>query len=109
MAEKRKAKRKRKKLRVTYSACGLEFTGYTSNLSSTGMFIKTRKPFKPGVPVRVSIYVDKDYTICVSGLSVRANNYGFVYSKNGMGIQILSRSKEYRNFIEELYFESVAV
>ncbi|MHA2474896.1 MAG: PilZ domain-containing protein [Promethearchaeota archaeon] len=109
MPEKRKAKRKIIKIRVTYSACGLEFPGYIYNLSSIGMFIKTRKPFKPGVPVRISIHVDKDYTICVTGLTVRANNYGFVYSKNGMGIQLLSQSKEYRNFIEELFFETVAV
>jgi Tfp pilus assembly protein PilZ len=109
MAEKRNSKRKRKRLPVTYSACDVEFTGYTSNLSSTGMFIRTRKPFRAGVPVRITIHVDKDYTICVTGLTVRACNYGFVCSTNGMGIKLLSNSKEYRDFIEELNFERVVV
>jgi Tfp pilus assembly protein PilZ len=109
MAEKRKARRKIKHLPVTFSSHGLEFTGYTSNLSYTGMFIKTSKPFKAGVPVKVSIHVGKDYTIRLTGLSVRATNYGFVYNKNGMGIQLLSRSEVYSDFVKELFVETVGV
>jgi Tfp pilus assembly protein PilZ len=109
MANKRKAKRKIKHLPVTFSSHGLEYTGYTCNMSHTGMFIKTRKPFKKGVPVKVSLHVDKDYTISLSGLTVRAIKLGLVSSKNGMGIQLLSRSEDYRGFMEELLYESVPV
>ncbi len=79
MAEKRKAKRKRKRLPVTFSSNGLECKGFACDVSSTGMFIRTRKPFNPGVPVEVSLNVDNDYKICVRGYSVRAINAGFVY------------------------------
>jgi Tfp pilus assembly protein PilZ len=103
MAEKRKTKRKRKRLPVTFSSHGHEFKGFACNLSSTGIFIRTRKPFKPGVPVEVSLHVDNDCKICVRGRSVRATNVGFVYSKNGMGIQLASESEEYRNFLKELF------
>ena len=103
MAEKRKTKRKRKRLRVTFSSHGLEFNGFACNWSSTGIFIKTRKPFKPGVPVEVTLHVDKDCTICVRGWSVRATNVGFVYCKNGMGIQLVSEYEEYRIYLNELF------
>ncbi len=102
MAEKRKTKRKIKRLPVTFSSHGLEFNGFACNLSSAGIFIRTRKPFKPGVPVEVSLHVDNDCKICVRGWSVRATNVGFVYSKNGMGIQLASESEEYRNYLNEL-------
>jgi hypothetical protein len=92
MAEKRKTKRKRKRLPVTFSSHGHEFKGFA-----------TRKPFKPGVPVEISLHVDNDCKICVRGRSVRATNVGFVYSKNGMGIQLASESEEYRNFLKELF------
>ena len=105
MAEKRKAKRKRKRLSVTFSSHGHEFNGFACNLSSTGIFIRTRNPFKPGVPVEVSLHVDKDCKICVRGRSVRATNVGFVYSKNGMAIQLDSTSEKYRNFLKELFFD----
>jgi Tfp pilus assembly protein PilZ len=103
MAEKRKTKRKRKRLPVTFSSHGHEFKGFACNLSSTGIFIRTRKPFKPGVPVKVSLHVDNDCTICIKGWSVRATNVGFVYSKNGMGIQLVSQPEEYRNLLNKLH------
>ena len=103
MAEKRKAKRKRKRLPVTFSSHGFEFNGFACNLSSKGIFIRTRKPFKPGVPIEVSLHVENDCKICVRGWSVRATNYGFVYNKNGMGVQLASESEEYRNYINELF------
>jgi hypothetical protein len=109
MAEKRKARRRIKHFPVTYSSHGVEFTGCTSNLSYTGLFIRTRKPFKPGVPVKVSIHVDKECAIRLTGLSVRAINTGFACRKNGMGIQLLSQSEVYSDLIKELFCECVAV
>ena len=103
MAEKRKTKRKRKRLPVTFSSHGHEFKGFACNLSSTGIFIRTRKPFKPGVPVEVSLHVEENCNICVRGRSLRATNVGFVYSKNGMGIQLASESEKYRNFLKDLF------
>lgn len=99
MAEKRKAKRKKKRLLVTFSSNGIECKGFTCDLSLTGMYIITRKPFNPGVPVEISLNIDNDYTICVRGYSVRAINTGFVYINNGMGIQLDSESEAYRNFL----------
>ena len=103
MTEKREAKRKKVRIPVTFSSHGFEFKGFACNLSSTGIFIKTRKPFKPGVPLEVTLHVDNDCKICVRGWSVRATNVGFAYSKNGMGVKFDSESEEYRNFLKELY------
>lgn len=99
MEEKRKAKRKIKRSLVTFSSNGVEYKGFTSDLSLTGMYISTRRPFSPGVPVEISLNADNDYKICVRGYSVRAINAGFVYINNGMGIQLASESEAYRNFI----------
>jgi Tfp pilus assembly protein PilZ len=103
MAEKRNSKRKIKRLPVTFSSNGLEFNGYTSNLSFTGMFVRTRKPFKPGAQVKVSIQVDKNFTVSLTGISVRAINLGHAFSKNGMGIQLLSQSEIYNNLLRDLF------
>jgi Tfp pilus assembly protein PilZ len=72
-------------------------------LSSTGIFIRTRKPLKPGVPVNVSLHVDNDCTICIKGWSVRATKVGFAYTKNGMGVQLSSESEEYRYYLNEIF------
>ena len=103
MAEKRKDKRKRKRLPVTFSSNGFECKGFACKLSSTGMFIRTRKPFTPGVPVEISLHVNNDCKICLIGHSVRATNFGSFYSNNGMGIRLASESEEYKNYIKELY------
>jgi hypothetical protein len=105
--ERRNTRRTRKRLPVSFSSHGHEFKGVTYNLSYTGMFIRTRKPFKPGVPVEVSLHVDKDCTICVRGLSVRATNVRFKYCKNGMGIRLVAQSVEYRKFLKELFLVDI--
>jgi len=86
-------------LLVSISSKGLECKGFTCDVSSTGMFIRTRKPFNPGIPVEISLYLDNGYKICVRGYAVRATNIGAFYIKKGVGIQLSSESEEYRNFI----------
>jgi Tfp pilus assembly protein PilZ len=103
MAEKRKSKRKIRRLPVTFSSQGVEFTGNTSNVSCTGMFIRTRKPFKTGIPVEISLHVDNDHTINLNARTVRATKLGSFYRKNGMGVQLLSQSEEYSNFLKEQF------
>ena len=102
MAEKRLEKRKRKRKYVKFSCNGLEFSGNTSNLSPSGLFIRTQRPFRPGVPVKILLEVEKDRQICLQGICVRATRYGFACKKNGMGILILSKCSDYDKLLNDL-------
>ena len=103
MKNKRTAGRKKKCLPLIFSSGSMQFTGYSSNFSYTGLFIKTRKPLKSGVPVEISFNSNKECKMCLTGLSVRAINVRFPTNKNGMGVKLISQSEEYRGFIKELF------
>lgn len=103
MAEKRKQKRKAKRLYVRYFSHDLEFRGNTSNFSSSGLFIRTSKPFRPGVPVKIAFKAQEDREICLHGICVRSTKNPFTSSKNGMGVQISSKPEDYEKFLSALY------
>jgi hypothetical protein len=69
MAEKHSEMRRRKRRYVKFSCKGMmEFCGNTSNLSPSGLFIRTQRPFCPGVPVRIMLEVDKERQIFLNGI-----------------------------------------
>ena len=102
MVEKRRASRRLKRLPVRCSCGTCEFAGVTSNFSQDGLFIRTKKPFKPGVPVKLLFETDKKSTIALSGVIARAIRKEIMFSKNGMGVKLTSIPQSYSSFLEEL-------
>ena len=102
MANKRAERRKIRRLQASYSCNGVSCSGITSNFSRSGLFIRTRKPFTPGVSVEISLDLPDGRTICLSGVSVRAKKYRFNCSANGMGVKLVSIPEEYEEFINSL-------
>jgi Tfp pilus assembly protein PilZ len=58
MADKREGRRIIKRLRLTFLCGDEEYKGISSNFSDSGLFIKTRKRFKPGSSVNIILELE---------------------------------------------------
>ncbi|TNF55552.1 PilZ domain-containing protein [bacterium] len=104
MADKREAKRKIKRLPVTFSCKTEEYTGISSNFSTSGIFIRTRKNFNIGLPVNVVLELDENSKIPISGVISRAKTKTKFETTNcGIGVQLTEAPEAYKDFLEVLY------
>jgi Tfp pilus assembly protein PilZ len=101
MGEQR-AVRKIKRLPITFSDGSVEYTGTSSDFSSTGLFIRTRKAFNPGTSMKMVLEVDESHKIALTGVVARAIKTGVLDFKNGMGIQLTSIPQAYGDFLNAL-------
>ena len=93
MPERRKATRYPRRLQVRYWALGEPepFTGYSANISATGMFVGTASPLPPGTRVRVEI-LDPERGFVVEGIVAHAAKISPILQKirtSGMGVRFL--------------------
>jgi Tfp pilus assembly protein PilZ len=103
MADKREAKRKIKRLPVTFSCKTEEYTGISSNISTTGLFIRTRKSFNTGLPVNMVLELDENSKIPLTGIISRAKaKTKFETSNCGIGVQLTEAPEAYKDFLEVL-------
>jgi Tfp pilus assembly protein PilZ len=98
----RKKTRKIKRLPITFSDGNVEYAGTSSDFSSTGLFIRTRRAFGPGTSVRMVLEVGENRSIDLKGIVVRAIKTGSMVFKNGMGIKLTNIPQDYKNFAKEL-------
>lgn len=104
MADKRQiSKRHTKRLPVVFSNGDSEFIGTTSNLSSTGLFIRTKKALSPGTLLKMVLEVDKDNKIHLEGEVVWSLKTGLIDFKNGMGVKLKSIPQTYEELIKKGY------
>ncbi|MDZ4383220.1 MAG: PilZ domain-containing protein [Thermodesulfovibrionia bacterium] len=99
---KRITQRKIRRLPITFSDGTVEYSGTSSDFSTTGLFIRTRKALSPGTPVKMVIELDNNRRINLTGVVVRSIKTGIADFKNGMGIKLTSIPQEYQDFINEL-------
>jgi Tfp pilus assembly protein PilZ len=103
MADKREAKRKIKRLPVTFSCKTEEYIGISSNFSTKGLFIRTRKPFNIGLPVNLVLELDENTKIALSGVISRAKvKTKYEASNCGVGVQLTEAPEAYKDFLEVL-------
>jgi Tfp pilus assembly protein PilZ len=99
---KRITQRKIRRLSITFSDGKSEYSGTSSNFSTTGLFIRTRKALSPGTPIEMVAELDNNRRINLTGIVVRSIKTGIADFKNGMGIKLTSIPQEYQDFINEL-------
>lgn len=58
--EKRTKNRAKRRMMVKYGLATAEKTGFTKNLSETGLFVQTNQVFKPGTTIQVQIQFPKE-------------------------------------------------
>lgn len=98
----KRAQRKIKRLPITFSDGTVEYQGMSSDFSSTGLFIRTRKAFNPGTSVKMVMEVDENRKIALTGVVARAIKTGVMDFKNGMGIKLTAIPQTYEDFLNEL-------
>lgn len=100
--DKRVGKRRIKRLPINFSDGEQDYNGTSSNFSSNGLFIRTRRAFVPGTSVKMVLEVEEERKILLMGVVVRAIKTGLRDFKNGMGIKLTSLSQDYKDFLKEL-------
>jgi Tfp pilus assembly protein PilZ len=102
MADKRDSKRKIKRLPITFLCGTKEHRGISSNFSARGLFIKTRKTFKPGLKINLVLEIDENFKIALRGVIVREIKKGYINPFSGIGVALTEIPQAYRDFLEVL-------
>lgn len=105
MPEKRIKDRVTKRLSVKFGASELNNNGLTSNLSLTGIFIRTNSGLAPGTPVNVELTLPDNRILNMKGTVMwtkRVHPKLAEFSRNGMGIMLKDNPEEYIKFVTEL-------
>jgi hypothetical protein len=93
MADKRRARRYQKRLKLRFGADNPIRFGFTEELSATGLFIKTSFIMKSGSIINIEISNHKETTISIEGKVMWAKRVPAQLltqvKKAGMGIKIL--------------------
>jgi len=97
------SKRFTKRFSVTFSNGEDEYNGITSNLSTTGLFIRTRKAFSPGTSIKITLELDNDRRMVLDGVVAWAVKTGVADFKNGMGVRLINIPKAYEELLKEFH------
>jgi hypothetical protein len=98
MAGKRRHKRIIKRLATEFSSEALSFRGTSSNLSESGLFLRTIKPLPADTELEVSILLPDDSVAQLKG-TVRWSLKSPSTWRSGMGIEISETDRIYVDFL----------
>lgn len=93
-------KRLTKRLVLTFSDGKNTFQGVSSNLSPTGLFIRTRKALSPGLRLKIVLELENKTTIDLEGEVAWSLKTGLSDFKNGMGVKLTKIPPEYDKLIQ---------
>ena len=99
MAGKRRHKRIIKRLNTEFSSGDLSFRGTSSNLSESGLFLRTIKPLPTNAEVEVSIQLPDDIVSRLKGTVRWSLKSAMKNGRSGMGIEISENDRHYVNFL----------
>jgi hypothetical protein len=94
--------RKRRRLTVRFGVDGPDKTGFTRNISASGLFIQTNLPLPPGTILRMEIAF-RDRTFALRGRVVWAKRVPAALAhviECGMGIRYVQPPADFRDFFE---------
>src|SRR6266498_2503650 len=96
-------KRFTKRLEATFSSGNLRFRGISSNLSENGLFIRTQHGLKPGSIIDIEIFLPDGLQSRLKGEVMRTVKTSLSTIKNGMGIELIEKDKNYLEFLRNFY------
>jgi len=100
-------KRFTKRLEVRFSSGGLDFTGISSNLSESGLFIRTNRGFAPGSIIDIELVMPDGKKSFLKAVVRRTIKTPMSSLKNGMGVELLEKDVAYINFVKSSLEETV--
>jgi uncharacterized protein (TIGR02266 family) len=102
MRQKRKHKRVVKRLETEFSAGGSDSRGISSDVSASGLFVRTSKPFTPDTLLDLTLHLPGNAVSKIKGRVRWAAKMGMISGRNGMGIEIVETDENFVNFINSL-------
>ncbi len=102
MAGKRRHKRIIKRLNTEFSSEGISFRGTSSNLSGSGLFLRTIKPLPTNAEVEVRIQLPDETISRLKGTVRWSLKSAMKTGRSGMGIEISEYDRHYVDFLNTL-------
>ena len=102
MIERRSARRIAKLLPITFRNSEKEYRGVSLDFSSSGLFILTREPFRPGTSVKIGLDISDNEKIYLRGVVVRSIKTGDINIKDGMCIKLNEVPFVYHQMLESI-------
>jgi hypothetical protein len=95
-----------RRLETEFTADNQNYRGISSDLSLSGLFIRTNHAFVPGTKLDIVIHLPGECDAKMTGLVRRAYKTPVVALKNGMGVEIVKSDINYVNFVRSLFKDS---
>ncbi len=89
-----------KRLEARFGSGGMSFTGISSNLSESGLFIRTNRGFAPDTAIDIELVMPDGKTSSLKGLVRRTIKTPMSTLKNGMGVELIEKDAAYINFLK---------
>lgn len=100
---KRKCDRFVRRLETEFSGEGKNYRGISSDLSRSGLFIRTNHAFAPGTIIDIVIHLPDGTSSKLKGTVRRALKTPAVSIKNGMGIELIEKDDFYARFLDTFF------
>ncbi len=97
-----RAPRFTKRLEVKFSSGGDTYKGILSNLSQSGLFIRTNRGFSAGTTINIELVLPDGTIACLKGI-VRWAEKTHLAIKNGMGIELIEQDRAFMDFIKSFH------
>jgi hypothetical protein len=88
-----------KRLEARFILDGESIVGITSNLSETGLFIRTKRGFVPDSILDIKLIMPDGTISSIKGI-VKRMDKGPLSIKNGMGIELLKKDETYMRYVQ---------
>jgi hypothetical protein len=95
-----------KRLEVTFSSGGLSFRGILSNISSSGIFIRTNRGFTPDTIVDIEVVMPDNKISLLKGVVKRTIKTPLSSMKNGMGVELMEKDPIFEIFVQSIAGET---
>lgn len=99
MRSNRKHERFIRRLETEFSSGKHAFRGISSDLSYSGMFIRSKNPFAPGTVIDITIHLPDSIDCKLKGRVIRAFKAELTGLKSGMGVELIEKDEHYVNFV----------
>ncbi len=100
---KRKQDRFVRRLETEFSGEGKNYRGISSDLSRSGLFIRTNHAFAPGTVIDIVIHLPDGNSSKLKGTVRRALKTPVVSIKNGMGVELIEKDNSYIKFLDTFF------
>ncbi len=102
MKKSERAARHTKRLEVEFGLGNKIHKGFLSNLSESGVFIRSSKNFLPGSDLDIKIYMPDGNISCLQGTVMRQATDIRRFGKSGMGIKLTKVDENFIRLLEHL-------